>query len=57
VPKKDECKSCFVFWYNPQALQNSFWVIVGIIIFTFIYNNLGKKMKKVLDEELRNKLQ
>ncbi len=43
--------------YNPQALQNSFWAIVGIIIFTFIYKNLGKKMKKVLDEELRNKLQ
>ena len=44
-------------FYNPQALQNSFWAIVGIIIFTFIYNNLGKKMKKVLDEELRDKLQ
>ena len=39
---------------NPQALKSSFWVVVIIIIFTIIYKKLGKKMKKILDEELRS---
>ena len=42
--------------HNPSALQSSFWVIVIVVIFTLIYNKLGRKMKKVLDEELRSKI-
>jgi len=42
--------------HNPSALQSSFWVIVIVVIFTLIYNKLGRKMKKVLDEDLRSKI-
>jgi len=44
-------------FHNPQALQSSFWAVVGVIIFTLIYKKLGNKMQKVLDEELRAKIQ
>ncbi len=43
--------------YNPQTLQSSFWVVVIVSVFTIVYKKLGKKMKKVLDEELRDKIQ
>jgi len=40
--------------HNPQALQSSAWVIFIVTVFTIIYKKLGGKMKKVLDEELRD---
>jgi uncharacterized membrane protein YjfL (UPF0719 family) len=42
--------------HNPQALQSSFWAVFGVVIFTIVYKKLGKKMQKVLDEELRDKI-
>jgi len=42
--------------YNPQALQSSFWAVFGVVIFTIIYKKQGKKMQKVLDEELRDNI-
>jgi len=41
---------------NPKALQSSFWVIVTVVLFTLTYEKLGKKIEKVVDEELRRYL-
>jgi amino acid transporter len=41
---------------NPNALQSSFWAVFGVVVFTIIYQKFGKKMQKVLDEELRDKI-
>ena len=41
---------------KPEALQSSAWVVMSVFVFTLIYNKLGKKMKAVLDEELRERL-
>jgi len=43
-------------YHNPKALQSSAWVVVLVVMITVIYNKLGQKMKKVLDEDLREKL-
>ncbi|NPA11844.1 MAG: amino acid permease [Epsilonproteobacteria bacterium] len=39
--------------HKPQALQSSFWVILSVTLFTYVYQKLGKKMKHILDERLR----
>ena len=39
--------------HSPQALKSSLLVIVIVVIFSFVYNKLGKKMQKILDEDLR----
>jgi len=40
--------------HNPLALQSSLGVVIGVILFTFIYHKLlGIKMKSIIDEELR----
>jgi len=36
--------------HNPKALQSSAWVVVLVVMITFIYHKLGSRMKKVLDE-------
>jgi amino acid transporter len=39
--------------HSPQALKSSMLVIVIVILFSVVYYKLGKKMKAVLDEDLR----
>jgi len=39
--------------HSPQSLKSSLLVIVIVILFSIIYNKLGKKMQKILDEDLR----
>jgi amino acid transporter len=39
--------------HNPNALESSAWVVAIVIIFTYIYKKMGKRMKHTLDEELR----
>ncbi|MEO1928358.1 MAG: APC family permease [Nautiliaceae bacterium] len=37
----------------PEALKSSLLVVVIVVIFSFVYNKLGKKMHSILDEDLR----
>jgi len=39
--------------YSPNALKSSLMVIFIVILFSFVYYKLGKKMQKILDEDLR----
>ena len=39
--------------HSPEALKSSLLVIVIVVIFSFVYNKLGKKMHSILDEDLR----
>ncbi|WP_457561561.1 APC family permease [Caminibacter pacificus] len=43
-------------FHNPSALESSAWVVVIVVAITIIYHKLGGKMKKVLDEDLREKI-
>jgi len=38
---------------SPEALKSSLLVIIVVTVFSIIYNKLGKKMKYILDEDLR----
>jgi hypothetical protein len=39
--------------HSPQSLKSSLLVIVIVVLFSFVYYKLGKKMKSILDEDLR----
>jgi len=39
--------------HSPQSLKSSLLVIFIVVMFSVIYNKLGKKMQKILDEDLR----
>jgi len=40
--------------HNLSALQSSAWVVVGVVVFTYVYHKLlGVKIKRVLDKELK----
>ena len=39
--------------HSPESLKSSLLVIVIVVVFSVIYNKLGKKMQTVLDEDLR----
>jgi len=49
--------SVILVYYNlvhsPQSLQSSMLVIVIVTLFSIVYYKLGKKMQKILDEDLR----
>jgi len=38
---------------SPESLKSSLLVIVIVILFSFVYYKLGKKMQRILDEDLR----
>jgi amino acid transporter len=41
---------------SPESLKSSLLVIVIVVVFSVIYNKLGKEMKTVLDEDLRREI-
>jgi chromate transport protein ChrA len=42
--------------HSPESLKSSLLVIIIVVVFSVIYNKLGKEMKTVLDEDLRREI-